>query len=49
MKDFLIGNNRQLDSAAMILRIGLGLVFIIGGWNKLYQTVRPCNRNRYFS
>lgn len=41
MKDFLIGNNRQLDSAAMILRIGLGLVFVIGGWNKLYQLLDP--------
>lgn len=37
MKLFLTGKDRQLDSAAMILRIGLGLVFVIGGWNKLYQ------------
>jgi uncharacterized membrane protein YphA (DoxX/SURF4 family) len=41
MKDFLLGENRQIDSAAMILRIGLGLVFVIGGWNKLYQLLDP--------
>ena len=27
----------ELDKLALILRIGIGSVFIIGGWNKLYQ------------
>lgn len=29
------------DIQPLILRIGLGLVFIIGGWNKLYQLLNP--------
>lgn len=41
MKSFLMSEVRQLDSVAMILRIGLGLVFVIGGWNKLYQLLNP--------
>ncbi len=41
MKNFLLGEHRQIDSAAMVLRIGLGLVFVIGGWNKLYQLLDP--------
>ena len=41
MKSFFIGYERQWDSVAMILRIGLGLVFIVGGWNKLYQLLDP--------
>ena len=27
----------QLDQLALILRLGIGSVFIIGGWNKLFQ------------
>ncbi len=27
----------ELDKLALILRIGIGSVFVIGGWNKLYQ------------
>ena len=41
MKSFLMSDTRQLDRVAMILRIGLGLVFVIGGWNKLYQLLDP--------
>jgi uncharacterized membrane protein YphA (DoxX/SURF4 family) len=41
MKNFLLGEHRQINSAAMVLRIGLGLVFVIGGWNKLYQLLDP--------
>jgi uncharacterized membrane protein YphA (DoxX/SURF4 family) len=41
MKSFLWGKEHQLDSIAMVLRIGLGMVFVIGGWNKLYQLLDP--------
>ncbi|MGH1484794.1 MAG: DoxX family membrane protein [Cellvibrionaceae bacterium] len=43
MKAFLGGKERQLDAIAMVLRIGLGLVFVIGGWNKLYQLLDPAS------
>jgi uncharacterized membrane protein YphA (DoxX/SURF4 family) len=41
MKYFFTGEELQPRSIAMILRIGLGLVFVIGGWNKLYQLLDP--------
>ncbi|MBX2809557.1 MAG: DoxX family membrane protein [Cellvibrionaceae bacterium] len=41
MKSFLLTNERQLDTCILLLRIGLGLVFVIGGWNKLYQLLDP--------
>jgi|GEM_PF-771933 len=41
MKSFLTRSSWQPDTMALVLRIGLGLVFVIGGWNKLYQLLNP--------
>ncbi len=41
MKSFFTRDEWQPETMSMILRIGLGLVFVIGGWNKLYQLLNP--------
>ncbi len=41
MKSFFTRSEWQPEVMAMVLRIGLGLVFVIGGWNKLYQLLNP--------
>lgn len=36
---------KQLDLAAAMLRVGLGLVFVIGGWSKLSQLLGSASAN----
>lgn len=49
MKSFITRSEWQPDTMAMVLRIGLGLVFIIGGWNKLYQLLDPSLSDKILS
>lgn len=41
MQSLTVRGQTQFDSMSTFLRIGLGLVFIVGGWNKLYQLLDP--------
>jgi uncharacterized membrane protein YphA (DoxX/SURF4 family) len=40
-----IDRKRRLDLAAAVLRVGLGLVFVIGGWSKLSQLLGSTEAN----